>query len=189
MKGERCFGQKCAMIRRPFAPGVHGKNRRRQLSEYGRQLAEKQKVRFAYGVSEKQLKNYFSKVSGRKGNKGEHLLMELEKRLDNVVFRLGWASSRRLARQTVSHGHITVNGRRVDIPSYRVKKDDLIRVKAGSQEKDYFKNIKTFIKKYGAPGWLILDKEKMEGKIIDEPKVEEVGKIGEWGMIVEYYSR
>jgi len=189
LKGERCFGQKCAMIRRPFIPGVHGKSRRRQLSEYGRQLAEKQKVRFAYGISEKQLKNYFTKVSSKKGNKGEHLLMELERRLDNVIFRLGLASSRRLARQVVSHGHISVNGRKVDIPSYRVKKDDVIRVKTVSQEKSYFKNIKTFIKKYEAPGWLILDKEKMEGKVIDEPKIDEVGKIGEWGMIVEYYSR
>lgn len=189
LKGERCFGQKCAMIRRPFVPGMHGKARRRQLSEYGQQLIEKQKVRYAYGISEKQIKNYFLKANKRRGNKGEHLLMALESRLDNVIYRLGWAPSRRLARQIVNHGHILVNSRKVDIPSYQVKKNDVIQIKESSKEKNHFKNIKTLIKKYETPTWLSLDKEKLEGKVLDEPKADEAGQIGELGMIIEYYSR
>ncbi len=189
LKGERCFSQKCAMIRRPFIPGIHGKARRRQSSEYGQQLAEKQKVRYAYGVSEKQIKNYFLEADKQKGNKGEHLIIKLEKRLDNVIFRLGWASSRRLARQIVGHGHILVNNKKVDIPSYRVKKNDVFQIKESSREKGQFENIKASIKKHEAPGWLSLDKEKIEGKVINEPKPDEAGQVGELGMIIEYYSR
>lgn len=190
LKGERCFSQKCAMIRKPYLPGFHGKSRRkRRPSEYGRQLAEKQKLRQTYGISERQFKNYFEAIAKRKGNKEELLISKLESRLDNVVFRLGWANSRGLARQLVSHGHILVNGRKVDIPSYQVREGDVIQIKEGSKKLALFLNLKAFLKKHESPAWLSLDKKKIEGKMISQPKLEDVGKIGELSMIIEYYSR
>lgn len=189
LKGERCFGQKCAMIRKPYIPGVHGKSYRRRISEYGQQLAEKQKVRHTYGISEQQFKRYFKEIVKQKGNKEELLARKLENRLDNVVFRLGWARSRRLARQIVNHGHILVNGRKVDIPSYQVKKGAVIKLKERSKKLTLFKDLKAFLKKQEIPQWLSLDREKLEGKIKTQPKVEDMGKVGELNMIIEYYSR
>jgi small subunit ribosomal protein S4 len=191
LKGERCFSQKCAMIRRAYIPGLHGKTRtrRRRLSEYGQQLAEKQKVRWIYGVSEKQFKNYLKAIARQKGDKEELLLTQLETRLDNIVFRLGWAKSRSLARQLVSHGHILVNRRKVDIPSYQVKKGDRISIKAKSKKSPLFKDLKTILKKHKTFSWLTLDKEKLEGQMIAQPKIEEIGKTGDMGMIIEFYSR
>lgn len=189
LKGERCFSQKCAMIRKPYIPGLHGKARRRSLSEYGQQLIEKQKVRHIYGVSEKQFKNYFKEIVGQKGNKEELLVNKLESRLDNVVFRLGWAQSRALARQLVNHGHILVNQRKVDIPSYQVKKGNVIQIKEKSKKSAPFRDLKTTLKKYEGPAWLSLDKQKLIGKIINQPKIADIGKVGEIGMIIEYYSR
>lgn len=189
LKGDRCFSQKCAMIRRPYIPGAHGKNYRPRLSEYGQQLAEKQKVRFAYGVSERQFKRYFKEVSKQRGNKEALFVQKLESRLDNVVFRLGWARSRALARQLVSHGHILVNNRKVNIPSYQVKKGDMVKIKPSSQESVLFANLKTLLKKVKLPAWLSLDREKLEGEIKDEPKIEDLGQVGEISMVIEYYSR
>ena len=189
LKGERCFGQKCAMIRRPYPPGVHGKSFRRRASEYGLQLTEKQKVRNAYSVSEKQFKKYFKEIAGQKGNKEELFAQKLENRLDNVVFRLGWAVSRNLARQIVSHGHILVNGRKVNISSYQVKKDDIIKIRKASEKKILFKDLKTIIKKYETPKWLVLDKEKLEGTVKSHPNMEDMGNIGELSMIIEFYSK
>ena len=189
LKGERCFSQKCAMVKRPYKPGVHGKARTRKLSEYGRQLAEKQKVRFMYGVSEKQFKNYVKAVSEQKGDKGELLLGKLENRLDNVVFRLGWVKSRIAARQLVNHGHILVNKRKVDIPSYQVKKGDQIGIKDKSKKSNLFKDLNIILKKYETASWLSLDKENIIGQVIGQPRIEDIGKIGEIGMIIEYYSR
>lgn len=189
LKGERCFGQKCAMIRKPYVPGVHGKSYRRRISEYGQQLAEKQKVRHTYGISEQQFKRYFKEIVRQKGNKEELLARKLENRLDNVVFRLGWARSRRLARQIVNHGHILVNGRKVDIPSYQVKKGAVIKLKERSRKLTLFKDLKAFLKKQEIPQWLSLDREKLEGKVKTQPKVEDMGKVGELNMIIEYYSR
>jgi len=189
LKGERCFSQKCAMIRKPYIPGLHGKSRRRGLSEYGQQLIEKQKVRHVYGISEGQFKNYFKEIVGQKGNKEELLANKLESRLDNVVFRLGWAQSRSLARQIVNHGHILVNQRKVDIPSYQVKKGDIIQIREKSKKLSLFRDLKITLKKYETPAWLSLDKQKLAGEIIDQPKVADLGKIGEIGMIIEYYSR
>lgn len=189
LKGDRCFGQKCAMIRRPYPPGVHGKTMRRRSSEYGLQLAEKQKVRHSYGVSEKQFKRYFKEIAGRKGNKEELFARKLENRLDNVVFRLGWASSRSLARQIVNHGHILVNGRKVNIPSFQVKKDDSIQIKEVSKKKTLFKDLKIILKKYELPKWLSLDKIKLEAKIKGQPSVEDMGRVGELSMIIEFYSK
>ncbi len=189
LKGERCFSQKCAMIRRPYPPGVHGKSMRRRASEYGLQLAEKQKVRYAYGISEQQFKKYFKEIVGQKGNKEDLFAQKLESRLDNVVFRFSWASSRALSRQLVNHGHILVNGRKVDIPSYQVKKGDVVKIKETSKKKNIFKDLKTILKKYELPKWLSLDKEKFEGKIKKQPVLEDMDKIGELNMIIEYYSR
>jgi len=189
LKGERCFGQKCAMIRKPYIPGLHGKSRRRRISEYGQQLIEKQKVRCVYGISEKQFKNYFKEIIEQKGNKEELLVKALESRLDNVVFRLGWAQSRALARQLVNHGHILVNQRKMDIPSYRVKKGVIIQIKEKSKKLTLFSDLKTILKKYEAPSWLSLDKQKLIGKIINQPQIADIGKVGEIGMIIEYYSR
>jgi small subunit ribosomal protein S4 len=189
LKGERCFSQKCAMVRRAYPPGVHGKSFRRRASEYGQQLAEKQKVRYTYGVSEQQFKKYFKEIAGQRGNKEELFVQKLESRLDNVVFRLGWARSRGLARQIVSHGHILVNGRKVNIPSCQVKKGDLIQIKETSKSKAVFRDLKTLLKKQEIPAWLSLDKQKLEGKVKGQPKIEDMGKVGELSMIIEYYSR
>lgn len=189
LKGERCFSQKCAMIRKPYIPGLHGKSRRKGISEYGQQLIEKQKVRHIYGVSEVQFKNYFKEIVGQRGNKEELLVNKLESRLDNVVFRLGWAQSRNLARQMVNHGHILVNQRKVNIPSCQVKKGNIIQIKEKSKKLSLFRDLKINLKKYETPAWLSLDKQKLEGEIIDQPKVADLGKIGQIGMIIEYYSR
>jgi len=189
LKGDRCFGQKCAMIRRPYPPGQHGKAFRRRASEYGQQLAEKQKVRHTYGVSEKQFKNYFKEIAGRKGNKEDLFAQKLESRLDNVVFRLGWANSRSLARQMVSHGHILVNGRKVNIPSCQVRKGDKIKIKESSKKKTLFKDLKTILKKYEVPKWLLADKQKFEGEVKAQPNLDDMGKIAELSMVIEYYSR
>lgn len=190
LKGERCFSQKCAMVKRPYIPGLHGHRRRTfRSSEYGQQLMEKQKVRYTYGLSEKQFRKYFEEITVQKGDKIELFLRKLETRLDNVIFRLGWASSRRQARQIVSHGHILVNNRRVDIPSYELKKGNIIKIKTASKKTVLFDNLKTNLKKYKAPTWLSLDKDKLEAKMINWPKTEEAGKIGDMAMIIEYYSR
>ncbi|MFH1671222.1 MAG: 30S ribosomal protein S4 [Candidatus Portnoybacteria bacterium] len=189
LKGERCFSQKCAMVRRPYPPGVHGKGRRARLSEYGQQLAEKQKLRYAYGISEEQFRKYFKEIADQKGNKEELLAQNLERRLDNVVFRLGWAKSRNLARQIVSHSHVHINGRRLNIPSYQVRKGDIITLKENSKKLTLFKDIRILLKKHQVPTWLVLDKEKLEANVKGEPKLENLDKISQISMIIEYYSR
>lgn len=189
LKGERCLGQKCAVIRKPYIPGAHGKSRMRRISEYGQQLAEKQKIRHIYGVSERQFKNYFKEIAGQRGNREELLAQKLEKRLDNVVFRLGWASSRKSSRQIVNHGHILVNGRKVDIPSYQVKKGDVIKLRERSKKLNLFKDIKSILKKHEIVAWLTLDPNKIEGEVKSQPSVEDLDKVGELSMVIEYYSR
>lgn len=189
LKGDRCDTQKCAMIKRPYIPGVHGKSRRRRFSEYGLQLAEKQKVRYTYGISEKQFKRYFKEAINQKEDKGDYLVKKLESRLDNVIFRLGWAKSRGSARQIVNHGHILVNGHKVDIPSYQVKKNDAIKIREKSKKLILFKELKALLKKGKTPDWLSLDKQKIEGVVKSEPDFEDLRRIGEINMIIEYYSR
>lgn len=189
LKGDRCFGQKCAMIRKPYPPGIHGKTYKRRASEYGLQLIEKQKIRYAYGISEKQFKGYFKKIVSQKVNKEDFLAQQLEGRLDNVVFRLGLAKSRKLARQIVNHGHILVNKRKVDIPSYQVKKGDIIKIREKSKKSNLFNNLKITLKKYEAPKWISLDREKLEGEIKRDPILDDLDKIGKISMIIEYYSR
>lgn len=177
------------MTKRPYAPGVHGKSFRRRASEYGLQLMEKQKVRYVYGVSEKQFKNYFKEIVKKEGNKEELLVQKLENRLDNIVFRLGWASSRRLARQLVSHGHILVNGRKVSTPSYQARKGDVVKFKEKAKKSIIFEKIKAALKKYEVPTWLSLDKQKVEGEVKDLPGLENWDKVGEISRIIEFYSR
>ena len=186
LKGDRCYSVKCAMEKRPFAPGQHGKNRKKS-SDYGLQLREKQKAKRFYGVQETQFRNLFDKASKKKGITGENLLILLETRMDNVVFRLGFASSRKEARQLVTHGHFTVNGKKVDIPSAELKAGDVIRVKDRSQSSPKFKEIKEMT--ISVPEWVSVDVEKLEGKILSIPTREQIDTPIAEHLIVELYSK
>ena len=189
LKGERCFTTKCAMIKKPYAPGIHGKKRRRAISEYGAQLIEKQKLSWIYNINETQLKRYFKEASREKGVTGNNLLKKLETRLDNTIFKLGWAESRRKARQLVGHGHILVNNKRASIPSFQASKGDVIKIKKNSLNLAPFKDLKTKLKKYKTPSWLSLGKNKLEGKVVSLPEQEDINIPVDVQMIVEYYSR
>lgn len=191
LKGDRCYTQKCAMVKRPYAPGQHGQKqkRKRAPSEFGVRLKEKQHLRSIYGLREVQFRKYFTLASRKKGVTGEELLKILESRLDNAVYRAGFAASRSIARQMVSHGHIDVNGRRVSIPSYSVKKNDMVAVRPNSGKKAIFKGLEVRLKKYEPPTWLSLDKEKMACKVLRAPAGEDAGFSGNLQWIVEYYSR
>lgn len=189
LKGDRCYTDKCAMERRPFAPGQHGNARNKKMSEYGMQLREKQKVKFIYGVLEKQFHGYFNKARKMNGVTGENLMIILESRLDNVVFRLGFARTRKEARQSVRHGHFTVNGKRVDIPSYRVKAGDVVAV--GEKFRDLLPIKEALIssERFEVPGWLEVDIEKLSGNVLALPTREQIsGDINEQ-LIVELYSK
>lgn len=187
LKGDRCYSDKCGVTRRPQAPGQHGTGRRK-LSEYGLQLREKQKARRIYGVLEKQFANYFVKAEKMKGITGENLLQLLERRLDNVVYRLGFAQSRPQARQLVRHGHITVNGRKVNIPSFLVDLDDIVAVKAKSaSEVEHFKLLKEGTGRTVAP-WLEVNYEALEAKVVSLPSREDIDIEIQEHLIVEYYS-
>ncbi len=188
LKGDRCYSDKCAIARRPAAPGQHGQSRKK-VSEYGLQLREKQKAKRTYGVMEKQFRNYFKKAEKMRGITGENLLQMLERRLDNVVYRLGFASSRAQARQFVRHGHITVDGKRVDIPSYLVNAGQTIAVAQKSIDKmEYFKGIREEGEKT-VPEWLQVDFEKLEGTVSHLPAREDIDTPIEEHLIVELYSK
>lgn len=176
LKGEKCFSPKCPLIRKPYPPGLIGKKGskrgRRGFSDYGVQLRERQKIKFGYGIRKRQFDNYL-KEAGKKG-RGDvsvYLTELLESRLDNVVFRLGFSDSRTGARQMISHGHIMVNGRKVNIPSYRTKIKEKISIRPQSVNKGIFKDIDIKLKKYNPPSWIKLDKIKKEGEIIGRPKI------------------
>ncbi|MBQ1400914.1 MAG: 30S ribosomal protein S4 [Firmicutes bacterium] len=186
LKGERCYSSKCALEKRNFPPGQHGQGRKK-VSEYGLQLREKQKTKRFYGLQETQFRNLFDKAERKKGITGENLLILLETRLDNVVFRLGFASSRKEARQLVTHGHFTVNGKKVNIPSYEVKAGDVIAVKAKSQSSPKFKEIKDMT--ITVPSWVTVDVEKLEGKVLNMPTRDEIDTPVAEHMIVELYSK
>jgi small subunit ribosomal protein S4 len=188
LKGERCFGTKCAIERRSYAPGQHGQ-RQRKISDYGLRLREKQKVRRIYGLMESQFRNTFHKAERKKGVTGEIFLQFLERRLDNVVYRFGFAGSRQQARQLVRHGHVVVNGRRVDIPSFQVRQDDVIQVKEKSSRREAIKEMVSVAETRGLPGWLELDGEKLSGKIIGLPAREDVQMPIKEQYIVELYSK
>ncbi len=190
LKGERCFSQKCAMVRKNYPPGVHGKKGTRNLSEYGRQLAVKQKVKRIYGVLEKQFKKHFDEAMSREGVAGDLLMQRLEMRLDNVIYRSGWADSRSQSRQLVSHNFFTINGKKMNIPSYEVKVGDVIRIKKNKLEKKYIKDRREVINnKKDFPSWLFYDQSKDEVKILAKPKVSDVGINVDAQLIVEFYSR
>lgn len=191
LKGERCNSPKCAAVRRPYRPGTQGKSKKRSRvkSEFGRQLSDKQKLRLTYVISERQLQKYFNSVK-IKSNVPEQLLKKLESRIDNVVFRLGLASSRMKARQIVSHGHILVNGRTVNVPSYEVKKGNELTIKENVIEKILSPELRLKLKKYENPVWLILNKDEViKGKVISEPVVDELKNNFNLKSIIEYYSR
>ncbi len=186
LKGARCLGPKCAAVRRPTPPGPHTKMRRK-LSEYGKQLQEKQRIQWSYGLRERQLAQLFAKALKNPAVTGDMVLRLLEQRLDNVVFRLGFAPSRSVARQLVGHGHLTVNGRRVTIPSYQVKMGDAIAVREGSKDHPLFKELSNTLKSYEPPQWLSVDKEKHAGKVRSAPK--DFDMEFDVGMVVDYYSK
>jgi small subunit ribosomal protein S4 len=180
------------MIKRAYPPGEKGKRRPTPLSEYGQALREKQKLKNWYNLEERQFKNYIKKIlekQGRVEDAPSLLIKILESRLDNVVFRLGFANSRAQARQLVSHGHFLVNGKSINIPSYLVKKGDTISLKAQKTKKPIFQNLKNLLKRYKAPNWLALDIEKLEGKVMAEPSLEEAAPPVEISTIFEFYSR
>ncbi|MEG0156785.1 MAG: 30S ribosomal protein S4 [Niameybacter sp.] len=187
LKGERCYSTKCALERRNFPPGQHGQGRRAKTSEYGLQLREKQKAKRFYGVQETQFRNLFDKATRQKGKAGENLLILLETRLDNTVFRLGFASSRKEARQLVVHGHFTVNGKKVDIPSYIVKAGDVIKVKEKSASSPKFKEIKDM--SITVPNWMSVDVAKLEGTVVAIPTREDIDTPIAEHLIVELYSK
>lgn len=186
LKGDRCYGVKCAMEKRNFPPGQHGQGRKK-TSEYGLQLREKQKAKRFYGLLETQFRNTFDKAAAKKGIAGENLLIMLETRLDNVVFRLGFAASRKEARQLVVHGHFTVNGKKVDIPSYNVKAGDVIKVKEKSTNSPKFKEIKEM--SINVPAWMSVDVSKLEGTIVSMPTRAEIDTPVAEHLIVELYSK
>ena len=189
LKGDRCFGAKCALTRRGFPPGQHGPTQRVRLTSFGEQLKEKQKAKRVYGLRERQFSNYVAKASKRKGNTAEGFLKFLEKRLDNVVYRLGLAKSRESARQIVSHCHILVDNKRVNIPSFQVEPDQVVSIAAKSQSKKIFENLKQTLVKHELPAWLSLDVEKLSGKILAEPKIEGMQFNFDPKKIIEFYSR
>lgn len=188
LKGSRCYSDKCAFERRPHAPGQHGQNMRRKVSEYGLQLREKQKVRRMYGLMEKQFHHYFEVADRKPGVTGENLLRLLEVRLDNIIYRLGFAPSRKSARQLVRHGHILVNGRRVDIPSYLVRPNELIKVNEGSKKMDLVHDALKEQRGELIP-WLRLNKAGLEGEMLEYPKREEIPVTATEQLIVELYSK
>jgi len=189
LKGDRCYSNKCAIERRSYAPGMHGQNRGKKPSEFGLQLREKQKARRVYGVLERQFRGYFDKATRQKGMTGENLLRLLERRLDNVVYRLGFAASRAEARQMVTHGHITVNGKRVNIPSYLVNVGEVISIKESSRDIPRIKEMAEIIKDRTVPAWLSLDVNTLSGTVIKLPAREEIQVPIEEQLIVEKYSR
>lgn len=187
LKGDRCYSAKCPVVKRGTAPGQHAKGRRK-VSEYGLQLREKQKARRTYGILEKQFHGYFVKASNMKGASGENMLQLLERRLDNVVYRLGFGDSRAQARQIVNHGHITVNGRRVNIPSFIVKAGDVVAIAQGSTSIEKFKAMREGSMKT-IPAWLELNSAELSGKVVELPKREDIDLGIEEHLIVELYSK
>ena len=187
LKGDRCYSGKCAFEKRPTPPGAHGAGRKK-VSEYGLQLREKQKTKRIYGVQEGQFRKYYEMADRMKGITGENMLSLLERRLDNVIYRMGIGASRTQARQLVNHAHFSVNGRTVNIPSYIVKAGDVIAVKENRKKDKYFEQIKT-MKVGNMPKWLEFDPEKLEGKILALPARDDIDSQIAEHMIVELYSK
>jgi len=189
LKGERCSTDKCAIDKRNFPPGQHGKARRPRILGYGLQLREKQKVRRVYGVLEKQFRRYFHKAEQRNGVTGELLLQYLERRLDNVVYRMGLATSRSQARQAVGHGHFQVNGRKVNIPSFMVKPGDVVEVRPNSRQNPAILACREVTSHQPSPVWLEIDRENLKTSIVSNPSRQEIGLPIQEQLIVELYSK
>jgi small subunit ribosomal protein S4 len=189
LKGDRCYSEKCAVQRRPFVPGQHGQKRKQKASEYGLQLREKQKTKRIYGVLEKQFRNYYQKAERQKGIAGANLLILLERRLDNVVFRLGLASSRKEARQLVTHDHFSINGKKANIASMLVSIGDTIQVKPGSADSPKFQEIKAAGAYKTPPDWLEVDIDNLTGTVLSFPTRDKVDTAVNEQLIIELYSR
>jgi small subunit ribosomal protein S4 len=193
LKGPRCFSAKCAFDRRGYAPGQHGKDsqfKRQRISDYARQLREKQKARRVYGVMEAQFRRYYEAALRRRGLTGLNLLQMLESRLDNVVYRMGFAESRPKARSLVTHGHFNVNGRRTDVPSYVLRPGDTIEVRAGSRNRTYFKGLAEAAESRTVPTWINRDLQSLSGSMAKLPERHELSDIRlNEQLIVEFYSR
>jgi len=188
LKGDRCYSDKCAMEKRPYPPGQAGKRRPRE-SEYRLQLREKQKTKRMYGMLEKQFRSYYEEANRQEGITGENLLRLLETRLDNVVYRLGFAGSRSQARQSVRHGHIQVNGKRVDIPSYRVRAGDTVSIAPKAKDLLVIKSAIISNERSTVPGWLEVDIEKLQGSVISLPTRDQIDLTVKENLIVELYSK
>jgi small subunit ribosomal protein S4 len=189
LKGERCFGPKCAIEKRNYAPGAHGKARRSRIQGYGLQLREKQKVKRTYGLLEKQFRLYFERAERTRGITGEVLLQNLERRLDNTVYRLGFASSRPAARLLVRHGHVRVGERRVNIPSYSVREGELVSISTKYAKHLHFQQAAEVARSRGLPKWLELNEEGTTGKVVSLPAREDLELQFQEQLIVELYSK
>ena len=188
LKGDRCFKDKCAIERRNYAPGQHGRRRSKVLG-YGLQLREKQKVKRMYGILERQFRLYFQRATGLAGITGENLLRQLELRLDNVVYSLGFAASRAQARQLVRHGHVQVNGKKLNIPSYQVRKGNVIQIREKSRKNEQIKLAVETAAGRGIPVWLQMNPEQFSGSVLDLPKREDIRLPIQEQLIVELYSK
>jgi small subunit ribosomal protein S4 len=188
LKGDRCYADKCAFERRPYPPGQQGQ-RRRKVSDYGMQLREKQRAKQMYGVLERQFRRYFEMADRMKGATGDNLLVLLERRLDNMVYRMGFARSRSQARQLVKHGHFRVNGRKVSIPSYLVRQGDTVAVDVGSYKIVAIGEAMEAVDRRGVPEWLMLEKESFQAKLMAYPTREQLGLPIQEHLIVELYSK
>jgi len=189
LKGDRCLSDKCAINKRNYAPGQHGQRRRTKLSEYGLQLREKQKVKRTYGLLEKQFRSYFQKAARTKGVTGSELLILLERRLDNVVYRMGFADSRSQARQLVRHGHMRVNGRKVNIPSFLIKQGDVVEPREKSRHTDIIQGSMEHVGQKQIPEWLHVDAHEMRGVVQVLPTREDITMPFQEQLIVELYSK
>jgi small subunit ribosomal protein S4 len=189
LKGERCYTDKCGYERRSYPPGQHGQSRRRKRSDYGEQLREKQKVKRIYGIAEKQFRGYYYKALRTKGVSGHLLIQLLERRLDNVVYRMGFASDHAEARQLVRHGHFTINGKKVNIPSYLVRARDIIQVRESSQKMARINEALAAVDRRGVPQWIQMDKENFRGAIAQLPSREDVTLPIREQLIIELYSK
>lgn len=189
LKGERCYTAKCAIVKRKFVPGVHGVQRQPRLTEYGQQLRAKQKAKRTYGIMERQFINYYKKAVAKPEDSEQALKRLLEMRLDNVVYRLGFAVSRALARQLITHGHITVNSEKLDIPSCQIKVGDVVAISSFSKDLAPFKGLDEKLKTHQLPSWLGLDKEMKSGKVLSLPSSEDMRDTIEAKQIIEFYSR
>lgn len=189
LKGERCYTDKCGYERRSYPPGQHGQSRRKKRSDYGEQLREKQKVKRLYGIAERQFRGYFFKATRMKGVAGENLIQLLERRLDNVVYRMGFASDHAEARQLVRHGHFTINGKKVNIPSYLVRPRDVVQVREASKTITRISEALAAVDRRGVPQWIELDKDGMRGGIKQMPAREDVTLPIREQLIIELYSK